>query len=69
MTVRPREKLSEGDDDPVEAMLKKSGCLELHYKVQECIATTKDWRKCQTEVSDFRSCIEKHKNVNTRNKS
>ncbi|KPI99282.1 Coiled-coil-helix-coiled-coil-helix domain-containing protein 8 [Papilio xuthus] len=69
MTVKPREKVSEGDDDPVEAMLRKSGCLELHYKVQECIATTKDWRKCQTEVNDFRSCIEKHKNINKRNDS
>lgn len=31
------------------------------YFLQECIATTKDWRKCQTEVNDFRSCITKHK--------
>ncbi|XP_068626060.1 cytochrome c oxidase assembly factor 4 homolog, mitochondrial [Battus philenor] len=61
MTVKPREKSRESDDDPVESMLKKSGCLELHYKVQECIATTKDWRKCQNEVNDFRICIEKHK--------
>ena len=25
---------SDDTDDPVEKMLKKSGCLELHYKVQ-----------------------------------
>ncbi|CAG5036799.1 unnamed protein product [Parnassius apollo] len=61
MTIRPREKLAESDEDPVESMLKKSGCLELHYKVQECIITTKDWRRCQNEVNDFRNCIEKHK--------
>ncbi|XP_045456822.1 cytochrome c oxidase assembly factor 4 homolog, mitochondrial [Melitaea cinxia] len=60
MTVKPREK-AEGDDDPVESMLKKAGCLDLHYKVQECINTTKDWRKCQTEVNDFKDCITKHK--------
>ncbi|CAK1597716.1 unnamed protein product [Parnassius mnemosyne] len=61
MTIRTRKKLAESDEDPVEFMLKKSGCLELHYKVQECIATTKDWRRCQNEVNDFRNCIEKHK--------
>ncbi|XP_035454449.2 cytochrome c oxidase assembly factor 4 homolog, mitochondrial [Spodoptera frugiperda] len=61
MTVKPRERPADPDDDPVESMLKKTGCLELHYKVQECIATTKDWRKCQTEVNEFRDCINKHK--------
>ncbi|XP_061725591.1 cytochrome c oxidase assembly factor 4 homolog, mitochondrial [Cydia pomonella] len=60
MTVKPRD-VPDNDDDPVENMLKKTGCLELHYKVQECIATTKDWRKCQTEVEAFRTCIGKHK--------
>lgn len=34
MTVKPREKPMDPDDDPVESMLKKTGCLELHYKVQ-----------------------------------
>lgn len=34
MTVKPREKPVDSDDDPVESMLKKTGCLELHYKVQ-----------------------------------
>ncbi|XP_053623028.1 cytochrome c oxidase assembly factor 4 homolog, mitochondrial [Plodia interpunctella] len=62
MTIKPRERLSlDNDDDPVEAKLKKAGCLELHYKVQECIATTKDWRKCQNEVNEFRDCINRHK--------
>ncbi|CAH0730634.1 unnamed protein product, partial [Brenthis ino] len=65
MTIKPREKVADGDDDPVESMLKKAGCLDLHYKVQECINTTKDWRKCQTEVNDFRICITKHKQEET----
>ncbi|XP_004925130.1 cytochrome c oxidase assembly factor 4 homolog, mitochondrial [Bombyx mandarina] len=60
MTIKPREQIG-SDDDPVEGMLKKTGCLELHYKVQECIAETKDWRKCQTAVNNFRDCINKHK--------
>ncbi|KOB68605.1 Coiled-coil-helix-coiled-coil-helix domain-containing protein 8 [Operophtera brumata] len=61
MTLKPRVKPEDSDEDPVENMLKKTGCIELHYKVQECIATTKDWRKCQTEVNDFKECINKHK--------
>lgn len=33
MTIKPRVKL-DNEDDPVETMLKKAGCLDLHYKVQ-----------------------------------
>jgi len=51
---------SEEDEDPVESMLKKTGCLEKHYKVQECIAETRDWRKCQEVVTEFRRCMEEH---------
>ncbi|KAF6215530.1 hypothetical protein GE061_010286 [Apolygus lucorum] len=36
--------------DHVEEMLRRTGCIELHYKVQECIAEKRDWRKCQEEV-------------------
>ncbi|VEN44876.1 unnamed protein product [Callosobruchus maculatus] len=46
--------------DPVEEMLKKTGCIELHYKVQECIAETHDWRKCQDRVSDFKKCMNEY---------
>lgn len=28
------QKTSDSDEDPVEQMLKKTGCIELHYKVQ-----------------------------------
>lgn len=34
MTVKPRERPPEGEEDPLENMLKKTGCIELHYKVQ-----------------------------------
>ncbi|XP_059044935.1 cytochrome c oxidase assembly factor 4 homolog, mitochondrial [Achroia grisella] len=65
MTITHRDKTTDADDDPVESMLKRTGCLELHYKVQECIATTKDWRKCQSEVNNFKDCINKHKQSET----
>ncbi|XP_062715434.1 cytochrome c oxidase assembly factor 4 homolog, mitochondrial [Aedes albopictus] len=44
--------------DPVEQMLLKTGCINLHYKVQECIAETGDWRKCQDVVKEFKSCMQ-----------
>ncbi|XP_071478516.1 uncharacterized protein [Diadema antillarum] len=47
----------EDDDDPVDAMIKKTGCLELHYAVQECMADNRDWRKCQDQVAAFGKCI------------
>lgn len=46
------------EEDPFEATVKKTGCLELHYKVQECMYEHRDWRKCKQEVADFRSCFE-----------
>lgn len=49
--------LLDNDIDPVENMLKKTGCIELHYKVQECIASKQDWRKCQSEVQEFKMCM------------
>lgn len=53
-----RVTMSDDDIDPVEQMMKRTGCLELHYKVQECIAESKDWRKCQKEVNDFKKCFD-----------
>ncbi|XP_052860388.1 cytochrome c oxidase assembly factor 4 homolog, mitochondrial [Anopheles cruzii] len=44
--------------DPVERMLKNTGCIELHYKVQECIAETGDWRRCQDAVKEFKLCMQ-----------
>jgi len=46
--------------DPVEEMLKRTGCMDLHFKVQECSAETQDWRKCQDQVSDFKKCMLKY---------
>ncbi len=57
-TRRPREVEEEEDDDPVERMLKRSGCLELHYKVQECMVDHKDWRRCKDVVQQFKACVE-----------
>ncbi|XP_018330256.1 cytochrome c oxidase assembly factor 4 homolog, mitochondrial isoform X2 [Agrilus planipennis] len=47
-------------NDPVEKMLERTGCIKLHYKVQECIAEMRDWRKCQGEVTEFKKCMEEY---------
>ena len=38
------------DSDPVESMIKKTGCLDLHYALIDCMADHRDWRKCQPQV-------------------
>lgn len=54
------QKPSNSIEDPVELMLQRTGCIELHYKVQECISETGDWRKCQEPVKDFKLCMQKY---------
>ena len=53
------EKDDTDEEDPVEKMLEKAGCLQKHYAVQECMAETRDWRQCQNQVKEFRECIAK----------
>ncbi len=47
----------EEEEDPVVVQLTKLGCLEAHYKVQDCYFESKDWRKCTTEVKQFQECM------------
>ncbi|KAL0274377.1 UNVERIFIED_CONTAM: hypothetical protein PYX00_006821 [Menopon gallinae] len=54
-------KKADDEEDPLEKLMKGTGCLELHYEVQSCIFETQDWRKCQKQVEDFKKCMEKHK--------
>lgn len=55
------------DFDLLEDLLNKTNCAHLHYKVQDCIATTKDWRKCQAEVKEFKACIDKNQKLANKN--
>ncbi|XP_035621767.1 cytochrome c oxidase assembly factor 4 homolog, mitochondrial [Oncorhynchus keta] len=45
------------EEDPVDQMISRTGCGELHYAVQECMAEHQDWRKCQTQVQTFKDCM------------
>lgn len=58
---RKKRPTEEDEEDPVEQMLEKAGCAKEHYAVQECMADTKDWRKCQDQVKKFKECIAKNK--------
>lgn len=54
-------KVGEDETDPIVQKLSKIGCLEKHYKVQDCYFETKDWRKCTTEVKEFQACVKEAK--------
>ncbi|XP_076876538.1 cytochrome c oxidase assembly factor 4 homolog, mitochondrial [Brachyhypopomus gauderio] len=47
----------EDESDPVDQMISRTGCAELHYAVQECMMEHQDWRKCQAQVKDFKECM------------
>ena len=53
---------SEDEDDPVDRMISRTGCGELHYAVQECMAEHQDWRKCQSQVQTFKDCMTSFQN-------
>ena len=57
-----KEQKLEEEEDLVDKLLKKSGCEEDHYLVQECMVEHQDWRKCQAVLKNFQACL--NKNVN-----
>ncbi|XP_054610326.1 cytochrome c oxidase assembly factor 4 homolog, mitochondrial [Dunckerocampus dactyliophorus] len=57
---RSRRSDDKDEDDPVELMISRTGCAELHYAVQECMAERQDWRACQTHVHAFKACMLDH---------
>ncbi|KAM8899595.1 cytochrome c oxidase assembly factor 4 homolog, mitochondrial [Spinachia spinachia] len=52
-----RRKDEDEEDDPVEQMISRTGCAELHHAVQECMAEHQDWRLCQSHVKTFKGCM------------
>jgi len=48
------------EHDRVIHMLEKSGCLENHYKVQDCMVDHKDWRMCQDPLKKLQICLQAH---------
>ncbi|XP_029304822.1 cytochrome c oxidase assembly factor 4 homolog, mitochondrial-like isoform X1 [Cottoperca gobio] len=52
-----RSRKDDDEDDPVEQMISRTGCAELHYAVQECMAEHQDWRMCKSQVQTFKDCM------------
>ncbi|XP_034539542.1 cytochrome c oxidase assembly factor 4 homolog, mitochondrial isoform X1 [Notolabrus celidotus] len=52
-----RSRKEEDEDDPVDRMISRTGCADLHYAVQECMAEHQDWRACQSQVQTFKNCM------------
>ncbi|XP_053214585.1 cytochrome c oxidase assembly factor 4 homolog, mitochondrial-like [Panonychus citri] len=57
-----RKEAEEEEDDPVTLAIKRTGCLQLHFDVQECIFETKDWRACKQQVASFKKCMTDYQN-------
>ncbi|XP_038005937.1 cytochrome c oxidase assembly factor 4 homolog, mitochondrial [Motacilla alba alba] len=47
----------QGEEDPLDARIARSGCLEQHRQLQECMAERRDWRHCQEQVRAFGACM------------
>jgi len=43
----------------IEAKIGKTGCASFYEKVETCMGSSeRDWRKCQTELMEFRKCMQ-----------
>jgi cytochrome c oxidase assembly factor 4 len=56
--------LTETEKETVVDKLTRIGCIEEHYKVQDCYYESRDWRKCKNEVEAFRNCLQTKKQQN-----
>ncbi|KAL0994832.1 hypothetical protein UPYG_G00127730 [Umbra pygmaea] len=54
---RPSPSADQEEEDPVDQMISRTGCGELHNAVQDCMAEHQDWRKCQAQVHTFKECM------------
>ncbi|NXN78648.1 COA4 factor, partial [Bombycilla garrulus] len=51
-----RDEAEEGED-PLDARIARTGCLEQHRQLQECMAERRDWRHCQEQLRAFGACM------------
>ncbi|KAI1709949.1 actin domain-containing protein [Ditylenchus destructor] len=45
------------EEDRVEKMIRDSGCWDHHLAVVHCMFDHNDWRKCQNELTVFKTCM------------
>uniref|UniRef100_A0A672VAQ9 Cytochrome c oxidase assembly factor 4 homolog n=1 Tax=Strigops habroptila TaxID=2489341 RepID=A0A672VAQ9_STRHB len=51
----------EDEEDPVDALVARTGCMAQHRALQHCMAERQDWRHCQPHVRAFRDCMAQRK--------
>lgn len=54
---------AEEAEDPVDRMISRTGCGELHEALQDCMAEHQDWRVCQSHVGAFKKCMSDYHKV------
>ncbi|KAJ2706283.1 hypothetical protein H4R19_005027 [Coemansia spiralis] len=56
-----RDRSSDDDDDDAwDRRIRRTGCFAENERVLICHADTGDWRKCADELAAFRSCMQRH---------
>ncbi|NXN95318.1 COA4 factor, partial [Rhinopomastus cyanomelas] len=58
---RSHQAEKEEEEDPVDAMIARTGCLAQHQQLQDCMAEQKDWRHCQAQLRAFGQCMAQRK--------
>ncbi|NXV84150.1 COA4 factor, partial [Atlantisia rogersi] len=56
-SLKKAEAEEEEEEDPVDAMISRTGCAAQHRELQACMAARQDWRQCQPQVRAFGQCM------------
>ncbi|KAJ1345767.1 Cytochrome oxidase assembly factor 4 [Parelaphostrongylus tenuis] len=60
MSENPRgSRHSREVEDPVEVLIRRTGCWDQHIAVVDCMGEKGDWRQCQVQVQQFKECMSK----------
>ena len=61
MSTTDSSQLNSEEEDPFYSIIKRTGCDQFHYKLQDCYDTNRDWKKCTLEMKEFKQCMDKNK--------
>ena len=60
-TGTDEEEEEEEEEDFFNVTIHRSGCAKEHYTLQDCYAEKGDWRKCTSEMTGFRECMDRQR--------
>ena len=58
--VSAKEPDDKEEKDPLDEMLDRTGCKDIHHALQDCMYEHRDWRRCQPLVGELRQCMQKY---------